>query len=184
MILWTIQTAEALQHLERKLRLRGDWRRVPKDYRQAYQWMTGQLSNRLGIPTRRPPLWAWHSYDGAARRRPDLRTSGHLPRGTRGVRLELDAPEELVLLSDFMMWHCVLNDHYLSLTATEEKRAEAMERAGELTRRMIIESWEKMFDLSRGSSYGWGPKKRRSIQGCLPWLELDWVKRVDRFAAR
>ena len=184
MILWSIQTAEALRHLERKGRLQGDWRRVDKDYRQAYQWMTGQLCKRLALPMHRPPIWAWHSCGGAARRKPDLRESGRLPPGTKGVRLELEAPEELILLSDFMMWHCALNRWHLALNAAEKRKIEALEQAGKLTEQIIVRSWSRMFDLSCGSSYLWGPKKERSIQACLPYIKLDWLRRTDHFTAR
>jgi len=48
------------------------------------------------------------------KRMPDLRSCGHLPRGIPGIRLELEVEEERVLLSDFSMWHAVLNQTYLA----------------------------------------------------------------------
>lgn len=182
--LWSIQREEAFSHLERRGDLRGDWRWVPADWRPAFRWIAEQLAARLGIPAQRPPVWAWHSYDGEAKRRPDLRRSAHLPTGTRGVRIELRAPAELALLSDFRKWHCVLNGHYCCLDAAEDARIEALDKAGNLSRGMVVGSWQRIFDLTSGAEGWWGPRDARAIQACLPRIKLDWVRRVDHFTAR
>ena len=184
MILWTIQMAEALDRLERKGRLEADWRRVEKSWLPAFRWMAQQMTLRLGIRQRRPPVWAWHSYLGARKRRPDLRSSGHLPRGATGVRIEFDAPEGLVLLSDFDMWHCALNNWYLALSDSEDRRVEALKQKDKLPQQMIVRSWERMFALGCGSTKEWGRRSDRVIQACVPRVEAGWVRRVDRFTAR
>ena len=45
-----------------------------------------------------------------------LAVCGHLPKGERGVRLELQVADDRVLLSDFDLWHYVLNYWYLPET--------------------------------------------------------------------
>ena len=55
------------------------------------------------------PIWCWCQWRGERRRMPDLRHCGHLPRGTRGVRLGLELAEARLLRSDFELWHYVLN---------------------------------------------------------------------------
>ena len=182
--LWSIQTEEASRRLERKGYLWGDWRRVWRDVRPAYRWMAEQLSVRLGVPLRKPPVWAWHSCEGAKKRRPDLRRSGHLATGARGVRIELEAPVELTLLSDFDRWHCVLNNSYCSLDAAEDARMEALDQTGALSREMVVGSWQRIFDLASGSPDWWGPRNERPVQACLPYIRFEWVSRVDHFVAR
>ena len=182
--LWTIQREEAFSHLERTGVLRGDWRRVPREWRPASRWMAEQLAMKLGIPSHKPPVWAWHSYESETKRRPDLRHAGHLAAGTRGVRIELRAPAELTLLSDFQKWHCVLNGHYCCLDAAEDARIEALEQGGNLSRGMVVGSWQRIFDLTSGSADSWGPRDERPIQACLPYTKLDWVRRIDHFTAR
>ena len=68
------------------------------------------------------PIWAWYQWEGS-RRKPDLRASGYLPKGEPGVRLELRVADDRVLLSDFDLWHYVLNYWYLPKS---EKAGEAL----------------------------------------------------------
>ena len=77
-------------------------------WRTAYDWMVEQMERRLG-PRPKPgayPLWAWYQWDGAARRRPDLRSSAHVPGGTKAVRIEFEIAEEQIVLSDFSGLAC------------------------------------------------------------------------------
>lgn len=59
------------------------------------------------------PIWAWHLWEGSSNR-PDMRKSSYAPRGTPIVRIKLDIPENEILLSDFDLWHYVLNHWYLA----------------------------------------------------------------------
>jgi hypothetical protein len=84
--------------------------------RPAYDWMVGQLEQRVkNYPCNKYPIWAWYHP------KPDLRLSGHLPRGTSGVRVEFLVSSDRVLLSDFEAWHAVLNCWYLSLSDEESE---------------------------------------------------------------
>jgi hypothetical protein len=72
--------------------------------------MARRLAKRVPPPSASAaPVWAWFQFGGAARVRPDLRRRAHLPPGTPGVRIELSVQENEVLLSDFELWHYVLN---------------------------------------------------------------------------
>ncbi len=97
--LWSIQTQYAYQILRKSGCLHTNGRFGWRDYRTAYRWMVERMHER-GIPMiRKYPVWAWHSW-GGNRKMPDLRATGHLPSGTQGVRLHLNAPRHLVLT-----WH-------------------------------------------------------------------------------
>ena len=56
------------------------------------------------------PRWAWYKYD-ETKYRPDLRYSGYLKKGVKGVMIEFEESFENVLLTDFDEWHLVLNSH-------------------------------------------------------------------------
>ena len=108
MWLWTIQTKETWAHAEESGVLEctdidAD-KGVDSEFRPAYDWMVGQLEQRVkNYPCNKYPIWAWHHP------KPDLRRSGHLPRGTSGVRVEFLVSSDRVLLSDFEAGHGVLN---------------------------------------------------------------------------
>ena len=184
MLLWTIQKVEALQALESKGRIRGDWRRVLDAHRPAYRWMGAQLFRRGIAPRPCCPVWAWHSWDGQRRRRPDLRSAGHLHPGTRGVRIELDVTPTKVLSSCFDMWHAALNGWYLSLSADEEEKIVRDMEAGRISVDNMRRSWERMFDLECGDPEWRGKPGGRSIQAATYEFRLDEAREVTHFVAR
>ena len=204
MVIWSILTEEAWDHLQRKGRLRVAHRHVIQEFLGSYVWMAAQMERRLTVP--RPskdamPIWAWYQWEGAARRKPDLRAGGHLPMGDRGIRVECQVEDCRVLLSDFDLWHYVLNYWYLPET---EKHGEAFQKnltsAGlsyykcnhnaplpHARYRIEIErSWERIFDVNwadKGHLIA-DPRKKKSIQATLWELVLDDVVRVKEFTAR
>lgn len=110
MVIWSILTHQAWNELERKGRLRVARRHVTQEFLDPYHWMSKQMELRLKAP--RPsrdamPIWAWYQWEGAGRHKPDLRASGYLPTGDRGVRAECRVADDRVLLSDFDLWHYV-----------------------------------------------------------------------------
>ena len=141
------------------------------------------------------------SVGGEACRSRILRSGGHLPKGEQGVRLESQVADGRVLLSDFDLWHYVLNYWYLPETtkvgkAFEKKLAEAglsfykCDHQHPLPharfRREIERSWERIFDVE------WAdrkhaiaePSQRKSIQATLWELSIDDVVRAKEFTAR
>jgi hypothetical protein len=193
MILWTIQDMKAWDRLQREGALRADGRRVSPYYRHAYLWMSDQM--RLWLPPHpaRFPLWGWCHWQGVNQRRPDLRASGHLTKGTTGVRIEFELPEGSVLLSDFDSWHCVLNRHFLSINEKEDDAfARELERADvewrwpypEPFHARVVSSWQRIFDLQAGDAQWCGPPSRRTIQATFWELTTPQIRRVDIFKAR
>lgn len=84
-------------------------------FRPAYRWLMSQMKERVAGCRGLWPIWFWHSP------KPDLRHSAHLPRGERGVRLELELPRDRTLLLDFETWHAVLNRWHLSQSQRESE---------------------------------------------------------------
>ena len=204
MVIWSILTEEAWDHLQRKGRLRVARRHVIQEFLGSYVWMAAQMERRLTVP--RPnkdamPIWAWYQWEGAVRLKPDLRAGGHLPEGTKGVRVECRVDDCRVLLSDFDLWHYVLNYWYLPET---EEHGEAFEKnltsAGlsfykcdHSPRCPTPNSDERSKGVGSESSTWTGPtratviadpRKQKSIQATLWELVLDDVVRVKEFTAR
>lgn len=169
MRLWSIQTKEAHQRLLKTGSLCGDWRRAERDFKAAYKWLCQQMEQR-GIKLRgRPPFWSWTH-------KPDMRLSCHSWRGKTGVvRLEIEVPDELVLVSNFEAWHCVLNDHFL--VTRDEELAGMFDHP----REEIEASWQKIFQLEHISAL---PGYSDHAQATFPTIELDYVVRSDAYAAR
>lgn len=187
MVLWTIHTTDWYELFKRTGSARGSWDHAFESYLPAYRWMASQMKARIGGERiRTAPLWTWSSYSGANKCKPDLRATGHLPRGTCGVRIEFQIDESKVLLSDFQMWHFALNSWYLPLTAREDRQwdLEQIRLSKQSKQRRIEESWSRMFDIGTGSHRWWGKPSERQIQACFWNLEQRDVISVKHFVAR
>ena len=144
------------------------------------------MSRRIGNPPCgvRHPVWAWLQYESETAKRPDLRRSGHLPAGTPGVLIEFAIAEDQVLLSDFDLWHYVLNRWYLPQTSWELREALGDTRTNRTDTRTLNASWQRIFDLAwslRGVS---APRHRKSIQATLWQVPISGVRSVRPFRAR
>ncbi len=207
MRLWTIQEIPFWDRLKSGRRLRanrclvergtGGWlQAIP-----AYDWLADRMDAMIGgRPSKMSlPLWAWQQCNNAANARPDLRSSGYLPRGTQGVRIEFEIDKGDVVLSDFELWHFVMNGHYI---ADNEEDCDAFDASvakkwrysgcwsGKLSsshRRRIKASWEKIFDLDSVRDEKWhGPSGRdaAAIQATVWFIDIGMVRQVDEFTAR
>jgi len=78
MRVWTIQPVEVLAQLKEERVLYADPACIPKEFRDAYDWMRAQMGRCLPHYDGHFPWWGWYSHC------PDLRHSGHLERGTIG----------------------------------------------------------------------------------------------------
>ena len=197
MKLWSIQTEPAWQSLMQLGVLRVPRDCADRDFVPAYDWMANQMHDRIEHPPPRGvsiPIWAWQQYDGSQRKRPDLRSAGHLPSGTRGYRIGFTIPEDHVLLSDFEMWHYALNYSFL---APSESDAETFDQlhpnltcswhdppTDQDVDYAIKNSWHRMFDLDWNDPCISLPKDQKSIQATLWQLEKSWVTTVEEFVAR
>lgn len=198
MILWTIQSAAAWQRAQACGVLRADAAYVDGDFRSAYEWLVAQMDCCIGP---RPagvtfPVWAWYQWEGS-QKRPDLRSSGYLPRGERGVRVEFAIGNDRVLLSDFDLWHYALNYWYLPANEPDDQ-AFAAELAAQglpthsrelmrypIAHQRIVGSWQRMVDPDWIDAYSIPQATTdRSIQATLWELPLDDVRDVKEFVAR
>lgn len=185
---WTIQPLQVLKRLEKEKVLYANAAQVPAEFRQAYDWMRGQMQRRIPGYGNHYLWWGWYSP------RPDLRQSAHLPRGTRGVRLELALAPSQVLLSDFDAWHVVLNHGYLALSEEEDEawyqrfEAAVSDRLAwpppEPWYSEILHSWERVFDLHALAASDYWDVGTRHIQATFETLRLADVRQRTLFVAR
>ena len=188
MQVWTIQSVEVLAQLKEERVLHADPVRVPKEFRQAYGWMRAQMKQRLPHYDGHHPWWGWYSP------RPDLRHSGHLARGTQGMRLELELDPAEVLLSDFDAWHAVLNRGYLGFSEAEDDAWYGRFEAAVPNRWTwpppepwysdILTSWERIFDLETLTASEYWQSEPRYIQATFEALRLVDVRKCTPFVAR
>ncbi len=198
MVLWTIQSIEAWRELQLSGYLRVEPRYIDKYFLPSYTWMAKQMHERLRFRPSKDslPLWAWYQWQGAKKRKPDLRSSGHLPKGEKGVRIEFEINDSLVLLSDFELWHYVLNYWYLP-SSEEEGEAFELELAKQglsffktkplpnlAYHRKIEESWERIFNIEWVKEGLASPKAEKAIQATFWELSVDDVKSFREFIAR
>lgn len=131
------------------------------------------------------PVWAWHTHDGKPLA--DLRKREFGLKGERRVRLTLEVPQELVLLSDEEDWHHVLNGWFITDTEAESDLWDEREKIwpNEQYQKAMRESWEKIFDLNRPQDPNWGrPGPSRYVQACFWVLDANMVEEERWFVPR
>ena len=180
--LWTVRPRSDFFLLQEQGFFRTDRRFVDNFFLKAYDWMTEQLKKKTPPPKGVDlPVWAWYRYGGLNQIKPDLRRNAHLKRGEKGVRIEFEVPENLVLLSGFDAWHAVLNDWCFSLNDEEYDYYKKMEKicSKAVFDKMKRQSWLKIFDLNLLDD-----PSTDGVQAVLWELKIEWVKKVDFFIAR
>lgn len=197
MILWSIQTITAWQEFSSVGVLRGNPRYVYDAFLPAYQWMAQQMWQRVGPPDPPAtlPVWAWYQWESLQRPRPDLRAAGHLTPGERGVLIACEVADQRVLLSDFELWHYVLNNWYIPHSEADAQQFEAEGEAHTFSaqpdstdchrfQQKITASWGRIFDLDWEEEYCTHKRAEKSIQATLWELRLEDVRNIKEFTAK
>lgn len=177
MRLWTFQTPDVYENLLKNGVYTCDKDNIQfledDDFVKSYDWMSKQMEKKVGFSKSKYPLWAWYTFDGK-HKKPDLRLSGYAKRGKELVCLEIEIPDEKVLLSDFDLWHFVLNHFYL--VKDDEYDEDDDDKYDNMSEEQIQESWEKVFvDKDSTSPY---------IQATFFELRKENVKKVQFFKAK
>jgi hypothetical protein len=152
--------------------------RVYPELIDAYQWMATQLALRTRAQAVSAPCWAWHRWGGSGgATKPDLLDPACMSAGE--ACLELEVPEELVLLSQFDMWCDVLVGAPVLLSQSEIGQFESLYGDGELPDTVVRATWDRIFDLEGGEVEFYGPLGHRTIQACLPSIDLSFVRAIE-----
>ncbi len=199
MKLWTIQTKQAWKLLQKQgFLIATDEHIMEKSWLLPYRWMIEQMKKRLGPPPYSDccPVWGWFQWESSKRRCPDLRAGGHLPKNERGVRIEFECSDSEVLLSDFELWHYVLNYWYLPESEADGDAFEAELKKHGLSffetkplpnpkyHERILHSWDRIFDLNWTEPDISSHRDRKSIQVTIWQLSIDQVRNYKHFKAR
>lgn len=198
MKLWTIQSTHAWAELMQNGVLRAKRRHIAHEsWQSAYEWMARKMNSQIGPPPEPDcyPIWAWYQWEGH-RKKPDLRYRAHIGKGEQGVRLEIDCPDSRAVLSNFDLWHYVLNYWYVPTSEADGLAFEA-ELAGrglsffhqkplpdESYHRSIVDSWDRIFDLEWIELDICEPRDEVSIQATLWEIRLDQVRDHTHFTSR
>lgn len=111
------------------------------------------MAARIGAPPRGAvwPVWAWYMRNGK-RAKPDLRAERWRcgPGNEEFTCLEIDVPADRVVLSDFDVWHIILNDGLISTTEEEHLQLEARFYSLPPMRRAAYQqqNWTRVFDVT------------------------------------
>ncbi|MET7338959.1 DUF3841 domain-containing protein [Nonomuraea sp. NPDC005650] len=110
MRLWTVQHRAVLESLEDAGELVGDWVRIMVgNYRACYEEMVAEMARRGLDCGGRPPVWAWagpDTRDNSVALTAEMLLCPQTPEEyARYVMLDLDVPDEAVLLSSYGRWN-------------------------------------------------------------------------------
>ena len=174
MLLWTIQHKAAYDILLETGRLIANEKHLlfEGQFRPSYDWLVGQMKKRIGMSPDdvKYPVWAWYQWEGV-RKRLDMRTHRYGgEKGTPIVLLSIDIPDNMVLLSDFDMWHVVLNDGYLLLYDKDDIEDPSEDEK--------LKSWENVFYIDVVTDCWYVPK---STQATFWELKKERVLRAEHF---
>lgn len=166
---WTIQTSSAWQKSKKSGVLVGARQYVWEEFIKPYQWMMAQMHKHLPNYTGEYPIWLWT-------KRPDLRKSGHLPKGEVGVLLIVEIDNNRVLLSDFQAWHFVLSDATFTFEDSHDNPNTILNNIPK------EESWQSIFDFNLLRNHpDWGEISYQGVSGAI---QINEVKFIREFRAR
>ncbi len=193
MRLWTIQGIEIYEQLQRD---GVTYCSIPawsddEKFMKAYRWMADEMRQRIGEPPIKDikyPMWAWYQYNSAKSKKPP-RSYLDTQEGVSAY-MEIEIPDNEVLLSDFCNWHNVLSQWPLTNWKRIDRKTELLEKeAGKSLsfddypveiQKEIEKSWEAIFDLDRrDKEVGRTHKRNRSIQATFWMLKPENVISVE-----
>lgn len=193
MRLWTIQGIEIYNQLQNEgvaYCTKPSWD-IDDRFIYAYHWMAKQMIKRIGQPPVDDieyPLWAWYQYDSVKKKKPP-RSPLDIQEGLSAY-MEIEIPDEIVLLSNFSNWHAVLNQCALANWKQIDKKIDVLDKpAGRILdfkeypleiQNEIENSWEAVFDLDRrDKDVGLAHKRNRSIQATFWALYPENIVSVE-----
>ena len=202
--LWTIKDEKAYEELKNNKILYGKTRYVDNYFKNPYDWIIGQMKERLQYPSLdifQYPVWAWYKWGVDKKNTEDLRYRGYGQKGAKLYKIEFEESEEKILLSDFCLFNFVLNYWYLPKNENDdiEFRKEIKNSGTDLSylmkfdqhskeldkiRHKIEESWNLIFDLKYNNEYINPSNKYRLIQATLWNIKWNQVTKVQEIIVK
>ena len=183
--LWTVQPLLVYEKLKQGNIYRCDeqlclWKDID-DFQRAHQWISQQMEKKISLAPEgvKYPIWAWHTINWK-HNVPDLRKSLFRNFKDDYVCIELEIPDEKVLLSDYNAWKKVLNDQYIDFSFTEEEHKKIMAEynsfSDEEKEVLKHKSWENIFFVLPVQN-GW-IQTGRYIQASFWEIRPEYIKGV------
>jgi hypothetical protein len=166
---WTLQKEEIWDQSKQQGYLEGKQQYAM--YPTEYLWMMEQMKNRIPNYSGEYPIWLWI-------KKPDMRSTSHFGSYTKCVRITVELEPADVLVSDFLDWHCVLNDGFNA--HNEQEYDDFYEGKLVITKE---QSWERMFDYNRPRDPVWGGSGDW-LQGVTGRIYLGQIRKVEHFISR
>lgn len=187
MLLWSIQSEEVYEIIQKEGVYRCGETYVDPDFKNAYDWLVGEMVKRIGPQPEgvRYPVWAMHTWYGK-REKPDFRSLRWewCEKGKTFICLEIDIPDDKVVLSDYDYWHSVLND--FPLTKSEEEFTDLANTYDSLQddekRRFREYSWLGIFNFGNNDKDTWADSGKY-VQATFWELRKEQICKVSRFVS-
>lgn len=195
MRLWSVQTENVYNTVmktgycivdERKAEcLYDNDGKLDESFKRSYDWLVDRMTEKIGKPDNVVlPWWAYYKSEGIR----DLKLENLNYYGTPGkeyILLELEVPDEEVVLSDLDAWHFVLNNWWLDGSLSEEeweKNNRWIETLKPDERQKVKnESWNRIFDIEPFEN-DW-MAKGQSVQATFWILKKEYIKTHEKFTA-
>ena len=171
MTIWTVQSGEALDYLEKNGTLRNNGFCMDNDYSDAYSWMSKQLSEKTSPAPEGAvyPIWGWIRYGG----KPFSSRKYDYEDGM--VLIKAEVPDDMILASDFDEWHFVLDNlpHDCMPEAVEalerwfDERKSPIDPRPEYVQQKVEQSWQGIFH-----------DEGDTVQGVCWELKKEWILEV------
>lgn len=159
-----------------------------KQFKAAYDWIVMKMDEKIKRPLGVPvfyPWWAYYKVDGHY----DIKLEDINYRDTPGttmVALELEVPDEEVLLSDLDAWNFVLNDLWIDDSTDEVSWNKCLKYYRNLpldvAKEVKVNSWDKVFDLTPVVT-DW-KSNGQEVQGTFWMLRKEYIKSATTFVVQ
>lgn len=126
---------------------------------RSYNWLIGKMNEVIENPDNiKYPVWAWYSYGDTGNNYPNLNNFSDTTSKDGTVMIKIEIDEKDVFLSDYDIWHGVLNNIYWNDKKTDEEWDAEEERIKKLSpeeyEKEKEESWKKVYtDLNLRNGY-------------------------------
>jgi len=173
---WEALQKEHILHVNTEYALKSGF--LDKDCKQAYDWLSKKMIEKgLKAPEDvEYPWWCWAIYDWENQPPEDDEWYD----GKDYVEIEMEIPENEILLSDHGAWHSVLNNRYLDDSKSEKEWKEINEWFDSLPNKkqaeLVVNSWDEIFNIEKFEN-DWC-SNGRFVQGTFWELKLEQVVNV------
>ena len=187
MILYTLQPTAVVDLMKKNGRFICDINKSEyandEKFINAYNWLIEQMKTKIGCPKNsKYPIWAWYKLDASQENMIEKikHFFGCSPISESSAIIELEIPDEDVVLTDYNLWHDVLNDRWINPGENEKQWDELYDwfhtLPYDVREELKLRSWQEVFDTNYYSS-DW-IVVGRDVQATFWELRYEYVKNI------